>query len=889
MCRRRSHSRTGRLIAALIVVLLPAAMGRAGGDAPEDLLETFLRDNGLDRLLAEQLRERLKLTNGPERAEIAARLGRVYADMLADARPGPRWDELVRLSGELLEKIPSADTFDLRIALIRARYLTAERAAERARLGLAGDAAVRDAIDSFESISADLVLLGTRADRRVDALERRERAGGVKDLFTLRADLAEARRQRSLSKYYAGWSLYYLALLTDSPARAEKAIRSFGFILGADGKDPTLDQMPRSLLRYEHVARAAMGVALCESLRGRHVSALMWLDALEKADDIHPGVRDQMFSRKVTLLASARRWDTLARTVERRRGAPLDARASEPMKVNEARLLAILTLRAARAPGADARRRDATEPIIRAALSDLIARGAVAQVLDLTERFGTLPLGDEGFIGLYVRGLRLYRDARKAHADAGLDATQPTRDPAVVAAYLKAADLLAHAFENEQAGAFKEEHAATGLMLGMALYYKDSPAEAAERFGQTAAMLEPGPKHAEALWMQIVALERAVEQGRTDLRSDLHAAVVLFTRTYPHDERSARLLLRFADDGLFDRRTTLSILLDIPSESALYEPAHRHAADLLYKAYTSADEPVRSELAGRFIPIAFDLIESSLRLLRDSSSPSTESEIDSTLLRIRQVLDTALTPMVTDPAAARRALSALDEIRVRTGRDIAGNLDGELTYRRLQYALAVGDLDAQKAAHEHLAQIGGPFLHAADRFLFSRAAERWIASNKPNDAADVVGIGSRLIGEGTVPSSMLSTADVTARAATALWRMREDRDMLALALDLDRRVREQYTPTADLLRRLGRNAEDSGDTRLAYDAWSQLAASLPKDGGDWFEARYRTIEILARLDPSEAVRALHQHELLYPDLGPEPWASRFRQLKRRLGEGGHGP
>ncbi len=889
MCRRPSHSPPGRFLAVLLVLLLPAIPCRAGGDAPADLLETYLRDNGLDRLLAEQLRGRLEQAGGAERGEIAARLGRVYADLLAGAPPGPRRDELVRLSGELLEKIPSADTFDLRIALIRARYLTAERSAERARLGLADDDAVRDAIDSFESIASDLVRLGTRADRRVGALERRERAGGVKDLFALRADLAEARRQRSLAKYYAGWSLYYLALLTGSPPRAEEAIRSFGFILGADGKDPTLDQMPRSLLRYEHVARAAMGVALCHSLRGRHVSALMWLDALDKADDIHPGVRGQMFSRKVTLLASARRWDTLARTVERRRGAPLDARASEPMKVNEARLLAILTLRANRAPDADARRRDATEPLVRAALSDLIARGAVAQVLDLTERFGTLPLGDEGFIGLYVRGLRLYRDARRAHAASGLDASEPTRDPALVAAYLKAADLLTHAFESAEAGSFKEEHAAAGLMLGMALYYKDSPGEAAERFGRTAALLEPGPEHAEAMWMQIVAYERAIEQGRTDLEPSLDAAVTLFVRVYPGDERSARLLLRFADRGLFDRRTVLSILLGVPGESPLFGPAHRHAADLLYRAYTSADEPDRSELAGRFIPIAFDLIESAMRTLRDSSTPSERAAVDGVLLRLRQVLDASLTPLVTDPAAARRALKALDEIRVRTGRGPDENLEGELAYRRLQYALAVDDLDAQKKAHEHLARIGGPFLHAADRFLFSRAAQRWLSSRDTEDAADVVRIGARLIGGGEITRALLATADMTARAATALWRADNDRGMLDTAIDIDRRTIAHSTPTADLLRRLGRNAEDSGDTRLAYDTWARLASSLPKGTDEWFEARYKSIEMLARLDPAEAARALRQHELLYPDLGPEPWATRFRKLASTLDTGRGGP
>lgn len=890
MSRLPSHNPATRLLVALVVAALAGVSpcrGQDVDDSPAGLLESYLRERGLDHLLAEHLRERLKHAAGAQRGEIASRLARVYADLLAQAKPGPERDALVLASGELLDMNPSADTFDLRIALIRARYLTAEQTAERARLGLADDTAVRDAEGTFEAISGELVRLGSRADRRVGALERRERAGGVKDLFTLRSDLAEARRQRSLSKYYAGWSLYYHAMLTGSKAEAGDAIKQFGFILGADGKDPTLDQMPRSLLRYEHVARAVMGVALCRSLRGEHVSAVMWFDALEGEDDVHPGVREQMFSRQIAVLAAARRWDTLARAVERRRGAPLDDKAADPMKNNEARLLALLSLEAARAPDADEQRRRATEPLVRAALSDLIARGSIALVLDLTERFGTLPLGDEGFIGLYVRGLRLYRDARRAHAESGPDDTEPTRDPALVAGYLKAADLLAHAFESTEAGTFTDEHAAAGLMLGMALYYKDSPAEAAERFEQTAALLEPGEKHAEALWMAIVASERAIEQGRTDLESNLHADATLFVRIYPGDDRSARLLLRFADRGLFDRRTVLSVLLGVPPDSSMYTPARRHAADLLYREYTSAKEPARSELAGRFIPIAFDLIEPVLRSLRSSATPVGAGSIDAALLRVRQVLDAALTPTVTDPEAARRALGVLDEIRVRTGHDPAGRLAGELAYRRLQYALAVGDADAQKRAHEQLAQIGGPFLHAADRFLFSRAAERWLQTRNADDAAGVVRIGTRLIGGGEIARASLRTADTTARAATAVWRVRHDRAMLDTAIGIDRRVRGQHTPTADLLRRLGRNAEDAGDIDLAHAVWAQLASSIAAGGDGWYEARYKTIETLARRRPDEALKALRQHKMLYPDFAPEPWGSRFAVLMRRL-EAGEG-
>ncbi|MBZ0170827.1 MAG: hypothetical protein K8E66_00455, partial [Phycisphaerales bacterium] len=497
-------------------------------------------------------------------------LGRVYARMLSVAETESERDDLVLASGALLGRVPGADTFDLRIALTRARYLIAEQTAERARLKLVGGGETREAVEAFDSIAEGLMEMGRQADRRVDALERRERSGGVADLFTLRADLAEARRQRSLAKYYAGWSLYYLAMLTEAPGRAGDAIMEFGSLLGASGDEPTLDKLPRSLLRYEHVARAAMGVALCHSARGDHVSAVMWLEELAKSEDVHPGVQEQLFTRRVTILAAGKRWDTLSRAVERRRGAGLDEKAADPLRINEARLLAVEVLGAIRAPDADERRRVVAEPLVRAAMSDLIARGSSAQVLDLVERYGTLPLGDEGFIGRYVRGLRAYRIARQAHAASDEDDSRPTRQPMLVAAYLNAAELLTHAFESDDAGTFGEEHVAAGLMLGMALYYKDSPAQAAERFEQTTRLAEQGPRHAETLWMAIVAFERAIEQGRTDLQSRLHSASAVYVETHPGDDRSARLLLRFAGTGLFDRETLLSVLLGVERESTLY-------------------------------------------------------------------------------------------------------------------------------------------------------------------------------------------------------------------------------------------------------------------------------------------------------------------------------
>lgn len=890
MSRRANAS----LLALCVCVSFAGAQAAPEAPAPDDSpagsVESYLRARGLRTLLADHLLAQLEKSSGRDRVAVAERLGRVYAELLSETDSQARRDALMSASADLLARVPGADTFDLRIALLRARYVPVEESAERVRLRLVDEDERRATLEALESIGAAMGLLSDRAARRVEAIERRERSGGVSDLPSLRAELAEARRERSLAKYYAGWANYYTALLTGSPALAEKAVREFAFLLGSEGIEPTVDRMPRSLLRYEHVARAAVGVALSEALRGRAPTGALWLDELEKSEDTHPAVLAQLFSRRVTVLASGRRWDALSRVVERRREARLDERATSPLRTGEARLLAVEVLEALRAPDSDAARREAAEPLVRAALGDLIARGESAQVLDLVERYGTLPIGDEGFIARYVRALRAYRAARELHAASGEDDSLPTRAPELVAAYLTASDLLTHAFESVDAGAFSDDRHAAGMMLGMALYYKDSPAQAAERFEQAARLAPPGPRHAEALWMSVVAFERATEQGRADLTSRLHASAVLFVQGYPRDERSARLLLRFADAGLFDRETAVSVLLAVGRDSPLYLASRRHAADVLYRAYAGAGEPARSELAARFLPIAFECIEHDLRLLRDPAARGGDaSPVERVVVRARQALDASLTPIAGDAESARRAFAAIQEARVRAGFTPSEELIGELAYRRLQQALLIGDDAARDSAHRELEAIGGRFLDAADRFLFSRAADRWQRTGDPADARRVLDIGRRLLNERAIDRALLTIADTTARAATALREASGDRDALRTAIDLDRRVLASHAPTAELLRRLARNAEDEGDLDLAFEAWTRLSVSIREGERDWFEARYESIRVLARTSPEKAREALRQHRVLYPLLAPSPWDQRFEELEQRLrAEGGKG-
>ncbi|MFN5661879.1 MAG: hypothetical protein ACK48N_07300, partial [Planctomyces sp.] len=88
----------------------------------------------------------------------------------------------------------------------------------------------------------------------------------------------------------------------------------------------------------------------------------------------------------------------------------------------------------------------------------------------------------------------------------------------------------------------------------------------------------------------------------------------------------------------------------------------------------------------------------------------------------------------------------------------------------------------------------------------------------------------------------------------------------------------------DALLRTAELAEGAGNAKLSLDCWRKLLVGLPQGSPEWFRARFESIRILAITDAEAARVAIAQHRVLYPDLGPEPWGSRIRDLATMLGE-----
>lgn len=868
------------------VVVLAGVCSRAQGqedpgNSAERAVEDYLTDRGLGMVLGAQLRRRLAESTGPERLEVAERLGRLYVEQLAGQIPPEERRLLDQQSRDLLKSVPEADTFELRIDLSKASYLRAEEIAERERLRLASPEERQEAERVLRAVGPVFQEIAAKVNRKVEGLERREALG--RDEEGLKEELGDARRLRSLAMYYSGWTNYYSAFLGGNPAPALRALEEFGWLLNAPpGRAATPDRLPKGLLKYEHVARAALGCAMCAAVRGNDTEAQRWLDAVEEGESLPSSVADQLFSRRLVVLGGARRWADLELYVRRRRQAG-------PLSPTEARLLAVITLEALADAQGRERRLELVDALAQVALGELVTQGQVGHVLDLVRRYGTAPIGDEGFVVQYVRGLRSFDKARQEHRAGGANAEEPAAEAGAANRYREAAWALERAVESPDAVAFGEERAKASMMLGLAMFYAGDLDKAAKRFEMTAGLAADPKQKQEALWFSIVAMDRAVEGGNTALTSARDKAATLYLAAFPGTDNAARLLLRRSGAGLVSDEETVRILLEIAPESALHQPARRQAAVLLFKMFRKARGDERAGVGVRFLDVAEEVLRMDVQRAVSADAQVSTDAVQHAVRAVRQIGEIGMALSPPEPSRVESALDELERLRAVLKIDLAG-VEEELWYRRFQVAVQRGRSDA---ADEYLAKLrarSGPFAQAAERHLFRSALTAWRASPASVEhARAVVRSGVRVVEQfGAGPDTfqdpmVLGVYNDVAEAAAALWRLTQDTEARAIALRLDGRVVDAGKPPAESLRRLAQLQEAAGDTGAALGAWRILLAGMAPENPGWSEARYESLRLIAKSDPARAREVLDQHKVLYPDFGPEPWGSKLRLLDEELG------
>lgn len=855
--------------------------------------EEYVEQLGLRDVLAAHLRARVRDAAGETRFKVAERLGALYVTMLSEARSAQERTAIEEQARELLKLVPESETFELRINLAKVSYLKAEELAEKDRLRLATVEERAEALGILRSVSPTFEDIARQVQSRIDALERQERQAADDTLEKLRTEIATANRVRSLARYYLGWAWYYQATLGGPGASSEstkatspesaKALENFGWILQATpGKPPSVALMPKALLRYEHVGRAAIGTALTLALRGNDVEAIRWLDEIETQEDLHPAVRAQAFTRRLIIYASANRWADAEALIRRTRQPDLTKDAQQ-LSPADARLAAVLGLEASRVATLSLMVKESAERVAQIGMADLVARGEVSQILDLVARYGTTPIGDSGFIVRYIQGLQIYEKAREKQKASNV-AEGPTTDAALINQYREGAELLRLALASNDAAKFSAEVSRARLRRGFALYYAGDLEEAAAEFQRSHEAGTTPESRRDALWYAIVSLDRAVEGGKISASKDRDRLAILYLQQFPDTEDAAKLLLRQAQADLLGDEEAIRILLAIAPEQPLYDAARRQATRILYRLYRRASTADKGFAAIRFADVAEQVLRQEAQRASTGTDQASVQASQNVLLLVRQLADALLSGPAPDVKRAEAALQLLDAVATTHRLDV-GAIQAELSYRRLQLAIAKEDASEIERCALRLRQNKGEFALAGERLLYRRALARWNASTQDASlAAEVVRHGRTVLDNspaGKEPALAAVRVNV-ASAAAAIWNLQQDGDMRDLAIRLDKQSVEAGGRTEAVLRRLAVMSESVQDFPTALSAWQYLFAALPEGEPDWYEARYESLRLLWRTDQKAATVAMAQFRALYPKLGPEPWRDKLADLEKEM-------
>ncbi|HMN96005.1 MAG TPA: hypothetical protein PKC43_06755 [Phycisphaerales bacterium] len=909
--------------AAPILLAALFALG-AAPEARSDEVAAWLERRGLVELLAAHLEERLEAARDlQQREQVAARLARVYARMLESGvgsgfgsgigSGGERSvAEIERRGRQLLGAVAGAEAEELRLALLGASHRAAARIAERRRLALDAPGECETARATLARIVPELRDLRSSLRRTQAELQRRvTRAAGVEATLLIEK-LERAQRHAAQASYLNGWTLYYLAWIGDCSEGASEVNRdlvreaksAFLEIIDAVSAAPRPEEVSLDMRRHEHYARAILGVALCLALEATPSAADAWIDLLE-APSTWPPLLAELPAWRLAALLDGRRY------LEAREHFEAMLAAGDP-EVPQA----WLRLAVARSIDGTGRSRHAAE-LARRGVGALAARGEIAQVLDLARRFDRAELFDAaGFVMRYVRGLRAFEQARAHPEPAEGEASQAAR-----ALYSEASTELLAAIHEPDAAGYGDAVGAAEALVAWCHWYRGELGAAAVTF-ERAADAQRGENSAEALWMAIAATDRLARAGDRAAEARLVDLIDRFLQEHPGSPRVPRLLLRRSFS--VDRPTPQLVdrLLAVPAGSEEQVLARRRAVQVLYELYRSSSAADQAEWARRLVAVGESVVgDDAARLERLDAAERTAH-----LVRVRQVVEASLDPSLGRSDLALRLLDELDALAGAGSDELAG-ARSELAFRRIQALLAAASergaaLDPRTFAEAEsialaISAAEDPWSLPMARLLFRTAVERLRAEEQAG--------GVDAAGAEAAPTRWMRSTFEWGRRALANHDPR-DPAALAEAMRNDARLVHGVRALGEVAAAI---AEAERDAELARDGagWLEavlllrptdsaalrsaaiasavaedharavehartLAAGLSIGAPGWYEAKWRLVASLAKLDPKRARAVLEQHRALDPALGPSPWGERLRELDRVLppsvarGEGG---
>ncbi len=855
MCRQSS---------VLVIALFALACTQA---AYGDDVAAYLERHGLQQLLAVHLEQLLEDQSPAARDDLVLRLAGLYAQLLESTDDPALRVALEERSRKLLSAAPPNTAQELRLALLRGSYRSAERIAEDHRLRQSDAEQVERAKATLAELIPKLRELRGQLDDRSRLAERRltRSVGGTAVILSEKAE----RYHRLLAQctFLNAWALYYQSWLNERPDNARAAELLFATLLETDSSRPQPEDISVDLRSIEAIARSILGMALCKSLTASSATALRWVELLED-ERTHELLHEQSPAWKVAIHLEHGEYRA-ARTV------------LEAVQANQVLPLPWVRLAAVHALEAEPNDEHAAA-LARWAVAQLAAGGELEQVLDLAQRYGADALGTSGFAMRYVRGVQHYQHARDVHGN-----DRPSADEELASLYERAVRELEAAVAEPDAHGYPKAAAGCRWLIAWCRYFQSSFLAARAAFERAAETLSPkdGP---EALWMAVVCLDKVVQAGNGEaLARELAQLIDRFLTHYPSNPHAPRLIVKRAQAAEQITPATVNELLAVPENSEAFSDARKQAALALYKLFRRSSSEQRASYGREYLLVALGLLTSDRPDLPTAGQDERQSRRSPFIARCRRVLEVALSEEVQRPAAARTALAALDALR-----DAAESYRDEIDYRRVQERLYEGDARSAAATGDRLwaGNPGSVWSRAAQRALFKYAHRRLAADESDDQALDlVVHTGQRILSEfeGSVEAlgrpSVLAYYLAVADALTQQWQRRGQADSAQRALALYEAVLAVRPRDAAVLRAAAGLAERLGQTDRALACWRLLVAGSEAGTEPWYEAKFHLISLLAEVDPVRARLVMDQYKQLNPEYGPQPWAARLLALDRRIG------
>ena len=863
----RPRSNTNSLSRAIALVMVLGGTQVVAQDRTADWLEA----QGLDGLLSLHLEQAMAEARGnqDERRILAERLAEVYAQQLEHERSPERRRVIVESAERLLATGDAEEADRLRLALLRARYVSASMILENDRAALGTDLDLEGARREVSQVARELSLLQKDLARRMLRTDQLlDRATGLR-ARSYQKSLKMMRETTVAAALLQGWSLYYDGRAKGTREVLREAEVAFGRVLQGDEPIPGPTDVSLDRQQFEFFASAVLGMGLVSAAIDDYAAADAWFTRLESPRTWR-GIREALPGWR---LAAAIDADDPEAALQVLRAI----RNSNAVEASWFRVAAVGGLRMGTS-GSFGWKKLATT-----ALAALAQRGELAQVVNLAEQFGVDAMGKDGFAFRYVRGVRLYRDAVKVRNNA-----TGSRNARML--FEHAATELLAAVEEDDAGAFEGAVAASLALAGWSLIETEAYMDAARVFSEAAEL--GGTGRADAEWGAIVALDHLVAEGGSSAdraRNERNVLIEGFIDRFPADERLPSLVVRRIAGNDAPTLSDIETLRAVPREHTSWELARRRAAQALYRRFRGAKAGTRGIDGHAFLDVANEL------LTRDTATDSMFADINGLDgLLLRQAIEVATNPEVADLEGAAKWIVVLEFAAERGAFGDQLGMWNELAYRRLALAIAAGDLTRAEA-----------LLGVMPAEPEAAGAKRWtelaawrlhrIAASHLRNAAPTADVAKAVIGSGEFllasketladavkDERMLVVAASVASARHALFLAAGDRDQGMRALELYEAVLQERRRDGSILQAAAELARGLtlNERSLAY--WRRISNGANRGDERWWAARTNIVEILEATDPDHASKVLDQHKQLYPEFGPAPWGRRIRDVAERL-------